>query len=222
MIQLDGSLSSDIDGVITNYQWLKDGQEIATGKIAELDISDYFAGAYDISLIVTDDDGATSSDILQFTKYVSPTSKVKRTGQITSYSDYDDGDYQKGISNYYTRDDEDIIVTDEVRNKMWQDDKDPNAEGNFDDARNYCETLLLGGYLDWRLPTIHDLFSIINQENSPIHIDNQFSNTQLASYWSSAIVSDDIDKVWFVDFYEGMTGNMDKAEILKIKCIRDK
>jgi len=222
MIELDASLSSDSDGKIISYQWLKDGNEIASGKIAELDISDYFAGIYDISLIVTDDDGATHSDIMKLTKYVSSMSNIKRTGQITSYTSGDDGDLQKGISTLYTRDIDNIIVTDEIRNKMWQDDQDPNGEGTFDDAQNYCDTLILGGYLDWRLPTIYDLVSIIHQENSPIHIDSKFINTQLASYWSSGTVSNDINKAWFVDFYEGMTGNMDKMEILKIKCIRDK
>lgn len=221
IIELNGNLSSDSDGVITTYQWLKDGKEIAIGKTTELDIRDYISGIYDISLIVTDDDGQTDSDTLKLIIYDSEISKVKKTGQITSYSNGDDGDLQKGISPEYIRNHYNTTITDEIREKMWQDDEDKNAEGSFEDAQRYCEALTLEGYIDWRLPTIHDLVSILHQENSPIHIDDKFINTQLGSYWSSATVSNDINKVWFVDFDEGMTANNIKEEFLKIKCIRD-
>lgn len=63
----------------------------------------------------------------------------------------------------------DGTVTDNVTGLMWQasPDTDGNGDINADDKLTYAQalnrasTLTLGGYTDWRLPTIKELYSLI-------------------------------------------------------------
>ncbi len=58
-VSLDGSGSSDSDGSVVSYTWEEGGNQIATGVSPTVDLS---VGTHTITLIVTDDDGATGSD----------------------------------------------------------------------------------------------------------------------------------------------------------------
>jgi gliding motility-associated-like protein len=60
-VELDGSASTDADGEIVSYSWSIDDTEIATGEEAEVMLA---VGVHTIKLTVTDDDGATATDIL--------------------------------------------------------------------------------------------------------------------------------------------------------------
>ena len=60
-------------------------------------------------------------------------------------------------------------VTDGVTGLMWQKSPDRNADGkinyadklSYDEAQDSAASFRLGGYNDWRLPTIHELYSLI-------------------------------------------------------------
>lgn len=78
---------------------------------------------------------------------------AQHTGDAPSYADNGDG-----------------TVTDNITGLMWQQSPDTNGDGDIDadDKLTYDEavagagTLSLGGYTDWRLPTIKELYSLIN------------------------------------------------------------
>ena len=57
------------------------------------------------------------------------------------------------------QDNGDGTVTDLVTGLMWQ--QDPGAKLTFDQAAAGASSLTLGGYSDWRLPTIKELYSLI-------------------------------------------------------------
>ncbi len=61
IVNLDASASSDTDGNIVSYAWQVNGIPTANGKIASLNLSQ--TGAYQITLTVTDDKGATSQAV---------------------------------------------------------------------------------------------------------------------------------------------------------------
>lgn len=63
-VTLDGSASFDPDGSITNYSWTAGESEIATGATATVTLSE---GVHLITLIVTDDKGATHDDQITVT-----------------------------------------------------------------------------------------------------------------------------------------------------------
>ena len=64
-VTFDGSGSDDTDGIIVDYDWKLGGITIGTG----IDPTHIFTttGSYDITLTVTDDEGATDSDIVTIT-----------------------------------------------------------------------------------------------------------------------------------------------------------
>ena len=58
-VTLNGSTSSDSDGTITSYVWTEGGSQIATGATPNVTLS---VGVHNLTLTVTDNDGATDTD----------------------------------------------------------------------------------------------------------------------------------------------------------------
>jgi len=57
-------------------------------------------------------------------------------------------------------DNKDGTVTDDNTGLMWQ--QDPGEKMDYQDAANGADSFKLAGYTDWRLPTIKELYSLIN------------------------------------------------------------
>ncbi|MBU2712436.1 Lcl C-terminal domain-containing protein [Zooshikella harenae] len=68
-----------------------------------------------------------------------------------------DAHYQINTPNY--TDNGDGTITDNVTGLMWQ--KNMGEKIIFSDAFKYAKKLKLGGYSDWRVPTIKELYSLI-------------------------------------------------------------
>ena len=64
-VTLDGSASHDPDGTIVSYSW-KDGP-IPIGDTVQISKADFTVGVHNVTLKVTDDDGATGSDTATIT-----------------------------------------------------------------------------------------------------------------------------------------------------------
>ena len=153
------------------------------------------------------------------------TTIIKKTGQTTSYIDYDDGYYQKGISPSYTRASD--IVTDELTHLMWQDDESPKNPKSYEEAKTYCSYLTLGGYTDWRLPTMTELEGIVDYGSiEPVIDTNYFQNIRYfqweVSYWSSTLLSGWSGYGWYINFNNGtMQVSSDKHTRNYYICVRD-
>lgn len=83
-----------------------------------------------------------------------------------------DGHYQKGQNMSYT-DNGDGTVTDNVTGLMWAQDQSEESK-TWTDAASYCENLSLGGYSDWRMPTIKELWSIRDQSTGWPYVDTTY------------------------------------------------
>jgi Protein of unknown function (DUF1566). len=64
-------------------------------------------------------------------------------------------------------------VTDETTNLTWQQITDKNIM-NWNEAIDYCRKLNIGNYTNWRLPTIHELKSLVNYSKYDPAIDTNY------------------------------------------------
>ena len=121
-------------------------------------------------------------DGVPFQVVAAPSFSVVDTGQTICYDDSgriacpESGEAFYGQDAQYTGhtpgfiDNGDGTVTDTVTGLMWQKSPDLNGDGviNVNDKLTYDEALAragmlrLGGYTDWRLPTIKELYSLID------------------------------------------------------------
>lgn len=157
-----------------------------------------------------DDEIVSSDDTIQTTPEVNNYLLVA-TGQTTTYDA--DGNVITGLSegdalygqdaNYlvnptmaYT-DNEDGTITDSNTGLMWQ--QIPSSEDfSWQDAVDYCESLDLNGYDDWRMPSLKELFSI-----SDFSSGWPYLNTTYFSLASGEVTKD--EQFWSSNYYVGTT-----------------
>jgi len=82
-VSLDGSTSTDNDGTIVNYSWRENGIEIATGATPTINLA---TGTHEITLVVIDDDGLTSSDTISIKVNRPPTAAGTASHSIGRFS----------------------------------------------------------------------------------------------------------------------------------------
>ncbi len=89
-------------------------------------------------------------------------------------------------------------------------------------AREYCSELKLGGFEDWRLPTIQELLTIIDYTRTSPAILSAFSYTEDESfYWSKTRVADEDDAFWGVNFKRGASSKASEYYDRYVRCVRD-
>ncbi|MDX1765545.1 MAG: DUF1566 domain-containing protein [Candidatus Saccharimonadales bacterium] len=71
-----------------------------------------------------------------------------------------DGSYQDPYKQPAYTDNKDGTITDDVTGLMWQ--KDPGQKQSYQQASQGAKSLELGGYDDWRVPTIKELYSLMD------------------------------------------------------------
>lgn len=98
------------------------------------------------------------SDTGQDKFYDDKGNEIKKPMKSDDY--YGEDAQYTGIKSVY-EDNKDGTVTDLNIGLMWQKTPD-NKRYNFYDAYTYVDELEIGGYTDWRLPTIKELYSLIN------------------------------------------------------------
>jgi len=164
-------------------------------------------------------------------------SKVLKTGQTTSYADFDDGYYQTGEGRSYTRDDSKEIVVDNSTGLMWQDNSEAKTvrkpwvtqanwdAGKHDDtsgdtATTYCTNLILGGYDDWRLPSRKELGTLVDYGRVNPSLDTEFLNFASNLYWSSTTYVGVSGYAWFVHFGNGYQSDYIKTKSHYVRCVR--
>ena len=103
----------------------------------------------------------------------------------------------------------------------WQDNRFVESERvTYAQAEKLCKELRLGGKDDWRIPTIRELFSIIDYKKYDPAILDGFSIGESSYYWSSTQYMGDPDKVWGVDFKDGAADANGKAYDRRVRCVR--
>jgi hypothetical protein len=90
---------------------------------------------------------------------------------------------------------------------LWQRAALQQFSQSFTDALLGCQGLNLGGYSSgWRLPTIRELLSIVDERQplGPQWDRNTFTGGPLSSYWSSTPVAATPASAWVFTFTPGV------------------
>jgi hypothetical protein len=141
-----------------------------------------------------------------FLSSVCPAGPVTDTGQIGDYTTTfgEDSDYTCNPPSYSFF--FDVVVVDSVTGLMWQKATAPPGTYTWAEAVTYCDNLTIGGYYDWRLPTIKELAGITSYRSSSKLIDIlYFPDTFADVYWSSTDYVLDTTNAWGMNFSGGMT-----------------
>lgn len=180
-------------------------------------------------------------------KYEDAVSVLNYTSKNNSRC-FDDEENIKGFMRDYSTN----IVTDTKTGLMWQDepyseeelaaqliDRNIGKVLTWDEANKYASKLRLGGYEDWRLPTLEELKSIVDDTKYNPAIIPIFQNAVSEGYWSSEVAprprsfqealwsngrtsSDECtDQAYSLDFLHGEAYNCRGNRVHYVRCVRD-
>ena len=122
----------------------------------------------------------------------------------------------------FSRNNEKEIVHDSITGLIWQDNEAVKLTlKKWTDAIRYCKELKLGGFDNWRLPSIEELQTITDYNRNNPALNNAFVNYFNLGYWSSTTSVDSIDKAWAVDTMNGSAHNYYKPFSRYTRCVRD-
>jgi len=122
------------------------------------------------------------------------------------------------------------IWTDNDTNLIWQVFID-KKEYKWSEAKRYCKDLNLDGYIDWKLPSIYELKTILtkdNFENSKSNNGKTYIKKPLLKsmdmkyqwFWSATTYVDNTYLSWGVNFHYGVDGNDYKMDSGYVRCVR--
>ena len=100
----------------------------------------------------------------------------------------------------------------------------PTEKYSWDDAVAYCDDLGYAGKRDWRLPTINELLTIVdNSQYDPVIDTVYFHNVKPSTYfWASSSISTP-SYHWYVAFATGNSFNSTtETSKLYVRCVRGK
>ena len=202
----------------------------------------FWFGTWVLLLTACGDDSyaPTAANCLDY-ESITPAYAVVETGQTgcwdqtgaviscpASGNDYGQDSQYSGKAPSFTFCASNAVVVDNNTNLMWQ--AGHNARASYSDALAACSALELGGFSDWRLPNIKELFTISNFSGSykptddttsapsdPYIFDDYFSiqydtgvsltgthTVQLMGQtWSSTVRPDDSTHNYFFNFLDG-------------------
>ena len=114
----------------------------------------------------------------------------------------------------------DDVVEDVKTELMWYDGQLMD-ESAWIAAIRQCEELKFAGFDDWRMPNFNELYSITVHDGSRPAMPSVFTSADTHAYWSSTSSDHDHDRAWGISFYKGSDFTYDKAEELRLRCVRD-
>lgn len=141
-----------------------------------------------------------------------------------------DGYYQEGTALSYT-DNGDGTISDNATGLMWKKCSEgktgvtcatgANTTKTWTQALAACEADTTGGYTDWRLPNINELFSIVDHGRVNPSINSIF-NSALNAYWSSTAYqwSGANNFAWNASFVDGDTSVNGNSTSYNVRCVR--
>lgn len=106
----------------------------------------------------------------------------------------------------------DDTITDPVTGLMWSKATLSKKCVTQKTAEKTCNELELAGHKDWRLPTIAELFTLVDHTRHGPAIDTSaFPDTKSDWYWSSTLCAWSSGHAWIVSFSDGFVGSVSRG-----------
>jgi hypothetical protein len=214
---------------IVNYSIPYPGPTIGTGYFPNTAASWYWSSTtvvYDThgALIVSFGSGGVSNSYKNGAGHVRAVrgeqSGVLGDSVIGSFDAVDSGlsnDVSTATCGY--TDNGDGTVTDTSTGLTWQ--KASSSGKTWEQALAYCEGLSLGGYTDWRLPTVKELQSLEDYSRyNPAINTAYFPDTAASWYWPSTTNVLTTYYAWGVDFNGGGVSHGPKNAAGYVRAVR--
>ncbi|MFT4927819.1 MAG: hypothetical protein ACI8WB_003933 [Phenylobacterium sp.] len=91
----------------------------------------------------------------------------------------------------------------------------------WQDALQLSTTVTYGGHSNWRLPTVKELATIVEQSCVDPSINQTiFPATSAENYWTGTTVNDENTWAWGMAFYNGRNNNKEKLLDLHVRFVR--
>lgn len=152
--------------------------------------------------------------------------KLPDTGQTGHFGSSfgEDSDYTSNLPAFTNNNDGSL--TDRVTGLQWQ--QGDGGEMLWDNAHGYCDALVLAGKDDWRLPNLHESFSLLNHNTFNPAIDSAFTKTAAEYWWATELLAGDTTRAWAINAGGG-AGPHPKTETISaggtkrfhVRCVRD-
>ena len=113
-------------------------------------------------------------------------------------------------------------VLDRETQLVWEQAPFISTQGWFSSLFQ-CANRTTGGRKGWRLPSVHELASLIdpNAASAPfLPSGHPFTNIQSAGYWSASTIADLPTNAWLVFFQSGVENGTNKSTDFHAWCVR--
>jgi hypothetical protein len=112
-------------------------------------------------------------------------------------------------------------VLDKETGLVWEQAPEAN-QAVWVSACSNCQNKEVSNRKGWRLPTVEELASLVDNGNSNPSLPDghPFSNVQYTSYWTSTTNAANPNVVRAVQFTDGFIGNLDKTNTTYFWCVR--
>ncbi len=127
-----------------------------------------------------------------------------------------------GVDANFTRDNTTEIVTDNISGLMWSDDSSAtDSIAYWSTVDSTCKNMTTGSYSDWRIPTLHELYYLLDRSQPGSNIDSTFTNIATDDgYWAYEHIT--FDTYSWVDFNTARSNTVSIGSQPKkhIRCVR--
>lgn len=111
-------------------------------------------------------------------------------------------------------------VSDQGTGLQWQRDHFPARDWLA--ALDTCESLDLAGHTDWRLPTLKELQTLVDDRRLQPSIDVvAFPDTPSEWFWSSTPIQYPPNEAWATSYTDGYASIHAFTELQLVRCVRD-
>jgi hypothetical protein len=112
-------------------------------------------------------------------------------------------------------------VLDQGTGLRWERDAS-ESQHDFAQATNYCTSRTTGGFDDWRLPSITELQTLVDESRGGPAWDTAVfpggTAATLSSSWTSSVAGSSLG--WTVDFIDGRSHRIGRISPLFVRCVR--